>query len=152
MRCRSRHDYARRLHPSGTAGERQQSDIARSLQSHTQPALMTRTDSGHAARQNLSALLNELRKNVRALVVDHVHLFHAELADFLLAEKLAFAAPARSGTARATRTTFTSSAARSSVTTFAPPASTTWRCSLFLFLCHDFHLSLLFNSDFEIQN
>jgi hypothetical protein len=136
----------------GAAGKRQQSYVACPLQCHAKPTLVTRANSRHPARQYFSSFLNELRKNVRALVVDHVHLFHAELADFLLAEKLAFAAPARSGTARATRTTFTSSAARSSVTTFAPPASTTWRCSLFLFLCHDFHLSLLFNSDFEIQN
>src|SRR5579859_7974252 len=73
------------------ARKRQQSDVTRPLDGHAQPALVPRTNSGHAARQNLSALLHELRQNVRALVVDQVHLFHAELANLLFAEVLPLA-------------------------------------------------------------
>src|SRR5262249_6656792 len=85
-------DRSRRLHPCRAAGKRQQGDIACSLDGYAKPALVTSAHPGHAARQNLSALLHELRKNVSALVVDEVHLLHAELAHFLLAEILALAA------------------------------------------------------------
>src|SRR5579885_898914 len=80
------------------AGKRQQGDIARALDGDAEPALMTRADAGHAAGQNLAALLHELRKNIGALVVDEVHLLDAELADFFLAEILALAARTRAGT------------------------------------------------------
>src|SRR2546430_17695478 len=73
---------------------------------------MPRTNAGHTARENLSALLDKLRKNVRAFVVDEVHFFHAELADFLFAEILALAATRSAGTAAwsafAARTAFAS--------------------------------------------
>src|SRR6202040_452425 len=99
-------------------------------------------DSRHAARQNLAALLDELRKNIRALVVDEVHLLDTELADFLFAEILALAArtPARTPRTTASRSAFT---ARTTVpaawtmasTAFAARRSTVRLC-LFLFLCH----------------
>jgi hypothetical protein len=63
---------------------------------------MPRADAGHAAGQDLPALLHELRKNVSALVVDEVHLLDTELADFLLAKILALAAPRTARTSRAT--------------------------------------------------
>ena len=111
---------------SGAAGKRQQSDVAGALDGHAEPALMTRADSGHAARQNLAALLHELGKNVGALVVDQIDLFDTELADFLFAEKLALAARPSSGTATwaagTTRTAFTASAT-STGTTFATAAT-----------------------------
>ena len=70
---------------------------------------MTGAHAGHAARQDLAALLHELRQDVGALVVDEVHLLDTELADFLLAEILALAAARTTGTtartAFATRTT-----------------------------------------------
>jgi hypothetical protein len=108
-------------------GKRQQRDVARALDSHTEPTLVTRTHPRHAARQNLAALLHELRKNVRALVVDKVHLFDAKFADFLLAKILALAAARSSGstwaastwaalsaTTAATRSTFTTASSRMS--------------------------------------
>jgi hypothetical protein len=68
---------------------------------------MTGANAGHAARQNLAALLNELRQDVGALVVDEVHLLDTELADFLLAEILALAAARAAGTTWSARSTFT---------------------------------------------
>src|ERR1700688_5027154 len=79
-----RNDLARRLRARSAACKRQQSDVARALDGHAEPALVARANSGHAPRQNLAALLDKLRKNVRALVVDEVHLLDAKLADFLL--------------------------------------------------------------------
>jgi hypothetical protein len=76
-------------------------------------ALVTCADAGHAARQNLSAFLHELRKNVSALVVDEVHLLDAKLADFLFAKILALAA---ARTAWSTRTAARTIAARTAVT------------------------------------
>ena len=113
------------------AGKRQQSDVAGTLDGHAEPALMTRTDPSHAARQNLATLLHELRKNVGAFVVDQIDLFDTKLADFLFAEKLALAAARPTGTATwpagTTRTALTASAAAR--TTFAAatavPAMTT---------------------------
>jgi hypothetical protein len=87
-----RADGARGLHSCGAAGERHQRDVARALDGYAEPALMARADAGHAAGQNLAALLHELRKNVGALVVDEVHLLDAKLADLLFAEVLALAA------------------------------------------------------------
>jgi hypothetical protein len=142
-RCAGNH-RARGLCACGAAREGQQRDVARALDGFTKPALMPRADTGHAARENLSALLYELRQYVGAFVVDEVHLLDTKLADFLLAEILALAA-ARStrtsartatGTTFATRsavsTTGTSVAARS---TFAAWAA--WTLCLLLFLCHD---------------
>src|SRR5229473_2234294 len=99
-RRRPRHDHARRLCSRGAAGKWQQSDVARPLDGHAQPALMTRAHARHPARQNLSALLHELRQDVRALVVDEVHLLDAELAHLLLPEILTLAPGPASGTAR----------------------------------------------------
>ena len=110
----ARSHRARSLGARGAARKRQQRDVARALDGHAQSALVTGTDAGHAARQNLAALLDELRQNVRALVVDEVHLLDAELADFLFAKILALAAGTPSGTARPSR---------SAGSAFAPSAS-----------------------------
>src|SRR5208282_4205830 len=58
---------------------------------------MPRADARHAAGENLAAFLDELRKNVGALVVDEIHLLDTKLADFLLAEILALSAAWTSG-------------------------------------------------------
>ena len=147
-RGRSRHDHARRLRARRAACKRQQSDVARPLDGHAQPALMTRADARHSPRQNLPALLHELRQDVRALVVDEVHLLDAELAHLLLPEILALAPWPASGTSRTAaawsafspRTTVP--AARTAVTTAMAaftPRSSAGRWCLFLFLCHTFH-------------
>jgi hypothetical protein len=99
-----RNNLPRGLRAGGAACERKQRDIAGALDGYAEPTLVARADAGHAARENLAALLDELRKNVGALVVDKVHLFDAKLADFLLAEILALAAGTTAGTTRATRT------------------------------------------------
>src|SRR5260370_2157302 len=101
-RRRSRHDHARRLCSCCAAGNRQQTDVARPLDGHAQPTLMPRTHAGHTPRQNLPALLHELREDVRALVVDEVHLLDAELAHLFLPEILALAARPASRTAGTT--------------------------------------------------
>src|SRR5579859_6435055 len=137
-RCLSslRNNLARRLGARGAARKRQQSDVARALDGHAEPALVARANSGHAARQNLAAFLDELREDVRALIVDEVHLLDAELADFLLAEILPLAARASAWTARTTaaRSAF---AARTTMAaaTFAARGSTVRLC-LFRFFCH----------------
>jgi hypothetical protein len=132
----------------GAAGEGHQRDVASALDGHAEPTLVARADSGHAARENLAALLHELREDVGALVVDEVHFFDAKLADFLLAEILALAARASAGAARtAARPAF---AARSAVTatgavsaavpagTFAARCAAAARCRLLLlFICHN---------------
>ena len=117
-----------RLRAGGAAGKRQQGDVAGALDGHAETALMPSANAGHAARENLAALLHELRQNVRALVVDEVHLLDTKLADFLFAEILALAAGTPPGAARtsrsagttATRPAFAPSASR---TSFAMPAS-----------------------------
>jgi hypothetical protein len=130
---------ARRLRSRRASRKRQQRNVARALDGHAEPALVTRTNSGHPTRQNLAAFLHELRKNVRALIVDEVHLLDAELAHFLLAEILPLAAArsARSawtsGTTwaaftaaatSATRATFTTaSAASGGMPAFAPTSA-----------------------------
>src|ERR1700687_5765569 len=130
MRSRPWNNHARRLRARGAAGKWQQSDVARPLDGHAQPALVPRADAGHPARQNLAALLHELRKDIRAFVVDEVHLLDAELAHLLLAEILALAArpPARAAGTTSTRPAF---AARTTVppmaTTAFTPRSSTWR-------------------------
>jgi len=96
-RCRcsvhgcSWYNDARGLRARSAARERQQSDVAGALDGHTQPALVPRAHSRHAPRENFPALLHELRQDVRALVVDEVHLLDAEFANFLFAEILALA-------------------------------------------------------------
>ena len=99
------------------AGKGQQRDVTRALDRHAEPTLMARTNARHAARQNLAALLHELRKNIRALVVDHVHLLDTELADFLFAEVLTLAARTSARTTGASRAAF---APRTTGTAFAP--------------------------------
>jgi hypothetical protein len=138
-----RDDLARGLRASGAACERQQGDVARALDGDAEPALVARANSGHAARQNLAALLNELRKNVRAFVVDEIHLLDAKLADFLLAEILALAAGPAAGSARTTtawaafaaRTTVPAAGSAMAATAFATRRSTVRLC-LFRFVCH----------------
>jgi hypothetical protein len=80
---------------------------------------VTRTNSGHPTRQNLAAFLHELRENVRALIVDEVHLFDAELAHFLLAEILPLAA------ARSARSAWTSGTTWAAFTAAATSATLT---------------------------
>ena len=102
------------------ARKRQQSDVASALDGDAEPTLVTRADAGHAARENLAAFLHELGKNVGALVVDEIHLFDTELADFLFAKELTLAAARAAGSAaRTTGTAFTASAATAAGTTFA---------------------------------
>jgi hypothetical protein len=136
-----RNDLARGLRASGAACERQQGDVARALDGYAEPALMARANSGHAAGENFAAFLDELRKNVGALVVDEVHLLDTKLADFLLAEILALAARTAAGAARTTAgaafaARATMAAAWSmTATTFAARRSTVRLC-LFRILCH----------------
>jgi hypothetical protein len=144
----------------GAAGKRQQRDVAGTLDGYAEPTLMASAYAGHAARENLAALLHELRKNVGSLVVDKIHLFDTELTDFLFAKKLAFAAARSSRTTRTTTgAAFTTSAAtRAALATWAAAVAAfvarcllrcrglrsrglrfrrRWRC-LILFVCHDF--------------
>jgi len=99
---RLRDDLTRGLRARGAACKRQQGDVARTLDGHAQPALVAGANSRHAPRKNLAALLDKLREDVRALIVDKIHLLDAELADFLLAEILALAAGTAAGAAAAT--------------------------------------------------
>src|SRR6266481_9674913 len=126
-RCTWNND-ARCLRARRAARKRQQRDVARPFDGHPQPALMARAHARHPARQNLSALLHELRKNVRALVVDEVHLLDAELANLFLAEILALAAWPASGTARSARASapWTAFASRTAMPA-AVAAFTPWR-------------------------
>jgi hypothetical protein len=128
------------------AGKRKQGDVAGALDGHPEPALMARTHSSHAARKNLAALLHKLREDIGTLVVDEVHLFDAEFANFLFAKILALAA------ARATRTTGATLATSAGTTMSARTMTSAWaamsaafttrratRCgSLSLFVCHNF--------------
>jgi hypothetical protein len=138
-----RDDLARGLRACGAACERQQGDVARALDGDAEPTLVARANSGHTPRQNLASLLNELRKNVRAFVVDEIHLLDAKLADFLLAEILALAARTAAGSARTTtawaafaaRTTVPAAGSTMAATAFATRRSTVRLC-LFRFVCH----------------
>src|SRR5580693_8833150 len=103
----------RSLRTGGASGERKQRDVARALDRFAEPALVTGANSGHAARQNLAALLHELRQDVGTLVVDEVHLLDTKLADFLFAEILALAAARTAGTTA--RTTFATRATGTAV-------------------------------------
>src|ERR1022692_2355231 len=82
-------------------GERQQRDILRPLDCHCEPSLVPRASSGHAARKNLAAFLQERRQNLRLFVIDVVRLIDAEPANLLLANEASFAA--LRGTAWTTR-------------------------------------------------
>jgi hypothetical protein len=156
--CMSRRGMSRRrawhndpwcLRARRAARKRQQRDVARPLDGHAQPALMTRAHARHPAGQNLPALLHELRQDVRALVVDEVHLLDAELAHLLLPEILALAPGPASGTAWTTaawsafapRTAVSSTGSVATMATGAAftPRNSTGRWCLFLFLCHTFH-------------
>jgi len=129
-----RHDHARRLRACRAAGKRQQSDIARPLDGHAQPALVTGAYAGHAPGQNLPAFLHELRQDVRTLVVNKVHLFDAELANLLLAEILALAprpspwtaGPTAPRPAFAALATAMSASGPVAATMAAPDASQVW--------------------------
>jgi len=77
---------------------------------------MARANTRHAAGQDLAALLDELRQDVGALVVDEIHLLDTELADFLLAKILALSARTSAGTTRSTGTAFTTTTAGSAFT------------------------------------
>jgi hypothetical protein len=117
----------RSLRTRGTSGERKQRDVTRALDRFAEPALVTRANAGHAARQDLSALLHELRQNVGALVVDEVHLLDAKLADLLLAEILALTAARTAGTtARTALTTRATWAAMSAAGTVSTGTRTAW--------------------------
>jgi hypothetical protein len=121
-----RFDGARSLRSGGAAGKGQQRDVARALDGNTEPALVARANAGHAARQNLATLLDKLSQDVRALVVDEIHLLDAELANFLLAEILTLAAARTAGSAtRTARASFTPSAGTALAT--ATSASAAWR-------------------------
>ena len=141
----------RSLRTRSASGERKQRDVARALDRFAEPALVTGANSGHAARQNFAAFLDELGKNVGALVVDEVHLLDAKLADFLFAEILALAArtaarPAAAWAAFATRTTMPA-AGSMAATAFAARRSTVRLC-LFRFLWHTI-LPFSRNSEFR---
>src|SRR5260370_102180 len=145
---RSWHDHARRLRARRAARKWHQSDVARPLDGHAQPALRARAHARHPARQDFPALLHELRQDVRAFVVDEVHLLDTELAHLLLAEILALAPGPASGTARtaapwsAFAPRATVPAARTAMTATVAaftPRSSAGRWCLFLFLCHTFH-------------
>jgi hypothetical protein len=141
------------LRACGAAGEGHERDVAGALDGYAEPALVARADAGHAARENLAALLHELRKDVGALVVDEVHLFDAKLADLFLAEVLALAATGTAGTsARAAgaaftaRTTWTAVAASGSTMTAGAAFAT--RCAagglrLLWFICHNWPAFLI---------
>src|SRR6266446_6339008 len=102
---RPRYHHARRLRARCAACKRHEGDVSRPLNRDAQPALVPRAHAGHPARQNFPALLHELRQNVRALVVDEIHLLDAELANLLLAEILPLPARPATGAARPARTT-----------------------------------------------
>jgi hypothetical protein len=104
------------LRSRGAARERQKSDVAGALDGYTKPALVTRANACHAARQNFAALLHELGKDVGTLVIDKVHLLDAELADFLFAEVLTLSATWSARTTWATGAAFTASAATAGAT------------------------------------
>jgi hypothetical protein len=151
-----RYYLAGRVRACGAAGEGHERDVASALDGDTEPALMARADSSHAAREDFAALLHELREDVGAFVVDEIHFLDAELADFFLAEVLALAAGPSTGTARstgaaafATRTAVTAAGAVSAAVTTGAFAA---RCAcgglrlLLLFICHNC-LPFPFDSD-----
>src|SRR6267142_5657727 len=97
---RPRYHHARRLRARCAARKRHECNVPRPLNRHAQPTLVPRAYAGHPPRQNFPALLHELRQDVRALIVDEVHLLDAELANLLLAEILPLAARPSARTTR----------------------------------------------------
>src|SRR5947208_4395716 len=73
-------------------GEGQQRDISRALDRHRQQPLVGRAGPGEPARKNLSAFRDELPDQLHVLVVDHVNLLVAKLADLPASEVLLSAA------------------------------------------------------------
>ena len=134
---------ARGVGACGAAGEGHQRDVAGALDGDAEPTLVARADSGHAARENLAALLHELREDVGALVVDEVHFLDTELADLLFAEILALAARASArsaGAAFAARTAVTAAGAVSATVTagaFATRGAAGGLRLLLLLICHN---------------
>ena len=144
--CAAWDDCARGVRARGATGEGHQGDVASALDGYAEPTLMARAHAGHAARENLAALLHELGEDVGAFVVDHVHLLDAKLADFFLAEILALAAGTSAGatratwTAFATRTAVTAAGAMSAAVTagaFAARSAAGGLRLLLLFICHN---------------
>jgi hypothetical protein len=78
--------------------KRQQSDIARLLDSPGQPALMGGADAGEAPGHYLAPLGDKLLQQANIAIVDGVDLFDTELANLLAAKELASAAGAAAGT------------------------------------------------------
>src|SRR5205807_6376973 len=75
-------------HESDFGGEGQQRDISRALDRHRQQPLVGRARPGEPARKNLSAFRDELSDQPHVLVVDHVNLLVAKLADLPAPEVL----------------------------------------------------------------
>src|SRR6266850_849592 len=144
MSGRPRYHHARRLRARCAPRKGHECNVPRPLDCHAQPTLVPRTYAGHPPRQNLPALLHELRQDVRALIVDEVHLLDAELANLFFSEILPFPARPSAGTAGSTaaRPAFASRsampAAVAAVATFTPRSSSRRWC-LFLLFCHTFH-------------
>ena len=139
----------------GASCEGHQRDVAGALDGYTEPTLVTRANSGHAARENLAALLHELREDVGALVVDEIHFLDAEFADLFLAEILALAAGPSAGPARSTGAAFaarTAVTATGAVSAAVTAGTLTARCAagglrlLLLLICHNC-LPFPFDSD-----
>src|SRR5688572_384453 len=96
-------------------GERQQRGDARALDGVLQLALMQRAGAGNAARQNLSALGDELLERLHVFEVDVLDLLDAELADALAAiEELLLAALLSARTAATVVAAAAGTAARTS--------------------------------------
>src|ERR1700722_10826900 len=68
--------------------KRQQGDVAGFQNGVGKAALVRRADAGNAARNDFAALGDEGLKRTHVLIVDVVHLFHAEAADLLATEIL----------------------------------------------------------------
>src|SRR5437660_10579920 len=64
--------------------KRQQRDVSRSLDGHTEPALVFGASARDAPRQHLPAFLHEGLQHFDFLVVDEVHLLDAEAANLRL--------------------------------------------------------------------
>src|SRR4029077_14661045 len=107
---------ARSVSTRGAAREGHQRDVAGTLDGYAKPTLVARANACHAARENFAALLHELREDVGTLVVDEVHFFDAELADFFLAEILALAARGSAGTSWTARSPGAAFATRAAMT------------------------------------
>jgi hypothetical protein len=105
----------------------QQGDVACPLDGGSQSPLVRRAYASETARNDLASLGHKLAKQAYVLVVDIVYLLHAELADFLAAEKLAaaFAAGATGATVRTIRSIGTSHRALG------------WCCYFLIFVSHN---------------